>query len=87
MDVPPPLRADRGCFMLVDDEPFAGVQVQYLHHTVTSEISQLPTGVVLWAVGVQNRSRPPGPPSALRPSSGIRRLAHHPHRTSGSHPG
>ncbi len=42
----PRLRADSTCFHLSSDEPFPGVQVQWIHHCVTCESASLPTGVV-----------------------------------------
>ena len=42
----PPLIAAPSCFTLSADEPFPGVEVQWLHHTASTEGVQLPTGVV-----------------------------------------
>ena len=40
------LIADTTCFLILCDEPAPGVAVQWLQHSHTSEIAQLPPGEV-----------------------------------------
>ena len=54
------LIADRTCFYITSDKALPGVTVQYLHHSHTGEISQLPHGEARQGSGKRYHHCAPG---------------------------